>query len=154
VAAHEPGEEKLEVEPSTVTAGESVILAGSGLDANSDRVLLLAGEDLIVEFDAVTTDAEGMFSKEITIPSHLPPGTYEFRAIGDETLTVVLGILEPGGVATPPADATAIDLTKTVVPRERTPPEMALIAVVVLSAAAFGGLLVVRAERLGGSPRS
>ena len=47
----------------------------------------------IVEFGTVTTDAEGSFHKELVIPSHLPPGTYEFRAIGDETLTVALGIL-------------------------------------------------------------
>jgi len=176
-AAHEPGEEKLEVEPSSVTAGESVIVAGSGLEADSDRVLLLAGENLIVEFGTVTTDAEGMFNKEVTIPSHLPPGTYEFRAIGDETLTVPLGILEPAAMASPqtggatpapssmpassagsgtespvPAPTAApIDPTKTVVLRERTPLDMALIGVFVLFAAAIGGLLVVRAERLGGS---
>ena len=152
-AAHDPGEEKLEVEPSTVTAGESVVVAGSGLEAGSDRVLLLAGENLIVEFGTVTTDAEGMFNKEVTIPSHLPPGTYEFRAIGDETLTVPLGIVEPAEMASPPAGATRVDLTKTVIPRERTPIDVALIGAFVVLAAALGGLLVMRAERFGDPSR-
>src|SRR6266496_2999440 len=74
------GEAKIEVEPSSVTAGETVVLAGSGLEPDSDRVLVLAGENLTVEFGTVKTDAEGMFSKELTIPNHLPSGTYELRA--------------------------------------------------------------------------
>ena len=89
--AHEgTGEAKIEAEPSSLTAGDTVVLAGSGLEPNNDRVLVLAGEGLTVEFGTVTTDAEGMFSKELTIPSHLPSGNYELRAIGDETLTTTL----------------------------------------------------------------
>jgi hypothetical protein len=172
VAAHE-GEAELAVEPSTVTAGETVILAGGGLEPNSDRVLVLAGEDLIVEFGTVRTDAEGTFQKELTIPGHLPAGTYEFRAIGDETLTVPLGVLEavpvvtspatnvtPAPGTTPAAHATPVpaatvepvDPTKTVVPRERSPLDLALLLGFVALAVALGGLLVWRAERFRRAP--
>ncbi len=166
------GEAKIEVEPSNVTAGESVILVGSGLEADSDRILLLAGENLIVEFDTVKTDAEGRFQTELTIPGHVPAGTYELRAIGDETLTVALGVLTaegaaspaptatpalgataaPGGAVGPRASAAPVDSTTSVVPRERTPLDLALIAGFVALAGVLGGLLVWRAERFGGVP--
>lgn len=162
VAAHEGGAAKIEVEPPAVTAGASVIITGSGLEEDSERVLVLSGADLIVQFGTVTTDADGTFQKELTIPSHLPPGTYEFQAIGDETLTVPFGILEagpagatpmpmpsmgPGGMST--AGPGPVDPTNTVIARERGVLEMGLIGLIVLLAAAAGAFLVVRAEKLG-----
>ena len=142
--AHEgDGEEALAVEPSNVTAGDSVVLAGSGLEPDNDRVLLLAGGDLIVEFGTVRTDAEGMFQKELTIPDHLPSGTYELRAVGDETLTAPLGITAAAGSAAEPTRA-----AEAIVPRERTALELGLILVLVAGSAAVGGMLVWRAERL------
>ena len=150
VLAHEgeAGKETLAVEPSSVTAGDTVVLAGSGLEPDSDRVLVLAGGDLVVEFGTVKTDAEGMFQQELTIPSHLPSGAYELRAIGDETLTVPLTVtaLAGGAGASPAAD----DASETVMPRERTPFELALILVFVALAGIVGGLLVWRAERFRG----
>ena len=122
--AHEgTGEAKIEVEPSSLTAGDTVVLAGSGLEPDSDRVLVLAGEGLTVEFGTVKTDAEGMFSKELTIPSHLPSGNYELRAIGDETLTTPLAVTAAAGEAqaSPAANAAG----ETVVARERSSVELA-----------------------------
>jgi hypothetical protein len=147
--AHEgSGEEEIVVEPASVTAGDIVVLAGSGLEPENDRVLVLAGEDLIVEFGTVRTDAEGMFSKELTIPNHLPSGNYELRAIGDETVSTPLAVAAAaGGAAPPPGDA-----QETIVPRERTPIELALILALVAIAGLLGGLLVWRAERFRGAP--
>jgi len=147
VMAHEgSGEEEVVVEPASVTAGDSVVLAGSGLEPNNERVLVMAGQDLIVEFGSVTTDAEGMFQTELTIPSHLPSGTYELRAIGDETVTAPLAVT--GGAEASPAPN---DLNQTVVPRERTPIEVGVILALVALATAAGGLLVWRAERVRGA---
>ena len=149
VVAHEgTGEPKVEAEPSSVTAGDTVVLAGSGLEADSDRVLVLAGEGLTVEFGTVKTDADGMFSKELTIPSHLPSGNYELRAIGDETLTAPLAVTAAAGGAgsAPPAN----DAKDVVVARDRSPVETGSILAVVAIAALFGGVLVWRAERFRG----
>lgn len=149
VMAHEgEGGEAIAVEPSSVTAGDTVVLAGSGLEPDNERVLVLAGQDLVVEFGTVTTDADGMFQKELTIPDHLPTGAYELRAIGDETLTVPLTVtaLAGGAEASPAAN----DASETVMPRERTPLELALILVFVALAGIVGGLLVWRAERFRG----
>ena len=170
---------KLEVEPSEVPAGASVILVGSGLEPDGERVLVLAGGHLVVEFGTVRTDAEGMFQAELVIPGHIPAGTYELRAIGDETLTVPLGVLQDAVAETSPAPAVVpapaanettapnasaaanasaapaatvapIDPTTTVIPRERTPLDLALILGLVALAAAVGGWLIWRAERFRG----
>ena len=148
VMAHEgTGEAKIEAEPSSLTAGDTLVLAGSGLEPDNDRILVLAGEGLTVEFGTVRTDAEGMFSKELTIPSHLPSGNYELRAIGDETLTTPLAVTATAGAAAPPA---ANDET-TVVARERSSIELASILVFVALAAVLGCLLIWRAERFRGA---
>ena len=182
VLAHagEAGKEALVVEPSDVTAGQTVVLVGSGLEPDNDRVLVLAGQDLVVEFGTVRTNAEGMFQKELPIPSHLPSGIYELRAIGDETLTVPLTVtaIAGGPEASPAAEDTAggpeaspaaedtaggpeaspaadaatetVDATKTVIPRERTPIELGVILAFVALATILGALLVRRAERFRG----
>ena len=150
VMAHEgTGEAKIEAEPSSLTAGGSVVLAGSGLEPDSDRVLVLAGEGLTVEFGTVKTDAEGMFSKELMIPGHLPSGNYELRAIGDETLTTPLAVTAAagGGEASPAENAAG----ESVVARQRSSVELGAILVVVVLAAGLGGILVWRAERFGGA---
>lgn len=148
----EAGKESLAVEPSSVTAGDTVVFAGSGLEPDSERVLVLAGLDLVVEFGTVTTDAEGMFQKELTIPSHLPSGAYELRAIGDETLVVQLTVTAiAGGAGASPA---ANDASETVLPRERTSFEFGAILAFVALTGIMGGLLVWRAERFRGPARA
>jgi len=150
VAAHQGnGEAKIEAEPSSLTAGGTVVLAGSGLEPDSDRILVLAGEGLTVEFGTIRTDAQGMFSKELTIPGHLPSGNYELRAIGDETLTAPLAVTAAAGngEASPAANAA----NETVVSRQRSPADLSAILVLVGLAAVLGGLMVWRAERFRGA---
>jgi hypothetical protein len=143
------GEAGIQVEPANVTAGATVVLAGTGLEPNGDRVLTLVGTDFVVQFGSVTTTAEGMFSKELTIPAHLPSGTYTFQAIGDETLTVPLAVTAAaGGAAESPA---ANEANSIVIPRQRSPIELGALLVLVALAVAVGGLLVMRAERFRGA---
>ena len=150
VLAHEgDGEEKILVEPSSLTAGSTIILAGSGLEPDNERVLLLAGQDLVVEFGTVRTDAQGMFQQELLIPGHLPSGTYEVRAIGDETLAVPLAVTAAAGADAPPA--TAED--QMVAVRARSPIELGILLAFVALTALAGVLLVWRAERFRGMAR-
>jgi hypothetical protein len=149
VTAHSGGGGvQLAVEPNSIAAGGVVVLAGQGLEPNSDRVLVLVGPHDTVHLDTVTTDAQGMFSKQLTIPSHLPAGSYELQAIGDETLSVPLSITAAEGA---PAALTATGgAADAVVTRSRAPVDMALLIGFVAFAAVVGGLLAWRAERLGG----
>ncbi len=150
VVAHEgEGEAKIEVEPSSLTAGGTIVLAGSGLEPDNERVLVLAGQDLVVEFGTVRTDAQGMFQQELRIPGHLPSGTYEVRAIGDETLTAALGVTAAaGGQASP-----ATESDQTVTGRARSPVALGLLLAFAVLTALAGVLLVWRAERFRGVAR-
>lgn len=146
--AHSGGdEESVQAEPSAVDAGQVVTFAGSGLEPDSDRVLVLAGNDLVIEFGTVRTDGEGMFAKELDIPSHVPTGSYELRAIGDETLTATLTVT---GVAQTTAGANGGTAgAEMIVPRDRPTAEIgAMIAIAVLIVLA-GILVAWRAERIG-----
>lgn len=146
VLAHGSGA-GIEVLPDTITAGGTVTLVGENLEPNDERVLLLIGADVRLELGTVTTDAEGMFSLEVTIPAHLPGGVYEFQAIGDETLTVQLNVVGAAGTSTGGQPG-----LPDPAPRERSPLELALWLAVAVASLALGVLLVVRAERFGAHP--
>ena len=136
----------ISIEPTQVTAGGTVVLAGNGLEPNSDRQINLVGPDTIVPFPKATTDADGMFNVTLTIPAHLPGGTYTFQAIGDETLTVEVQVLAAAGqAATEPTNEAAA----AVVPRNRSGVEFGVIALLLVVAVGGGLLLVIRAERFG-----
>ena len=144
--AHEgTGEEAIEVEPSAIAAGDSVVLAGSGLEPNDERVIVLVGEHDTLHLTEVDTDDEGMFSLDVAIPGHLPAGTYELQAIGDETLTVPLAVTARAGAEDAPDAANPPG--ETVVPRERSGLELGVILTLVAVSAAVGGWLIRRAER-------
>ncbi len=136
----------ISVEPSTVSAGGTVVLAGKGLEPNSDRQITLVGPDVVVPFRKATTDADGMFNATLTIPAHLPAGTYTFQAIADETLTTDLTVTAAAGLAAgePKNEAAAM-----VAPRNRSAAELGIIAVLLVLAVGGGLLLITRAERVG-----
>ncbi len=152
VFAHSGGEASgISVEPAQVTAGGTVVLAGNGLEPDSDRQINLVGPDVVVPFPKVTTDADGMFDVTLTIPAHLPAGTYTFQAIADETLTTPLAITAAAGVAAaqPTSEAAAV-----VAPRPRSGLELAIIALLVVIVVGGGLLLITRAERFGAASRA
>jgi hypothetical protein len=145
--AHSGGEASgISVEPAQITAGETVVLAGNGLEPNSDRQINLVGPDVVIPFPAVTTDADGMFAVTLTIPDHLPSGTYTFQAIGDETLTTNCTITAAAGMtAVVPKGETAALVTS----RTRSSLELEIVGVLVGVAIVLGLLLLARAERVG-----
>ena len=137
----------ISVEPAQVTAGGTVVLAGNGLEPNSDRQINLVGPDVVVPFPKVTTDADGMFNVTLTVPAHLPAGTYTFQAIGDETLATTCAVTAAAGVANaePQSEAAA-----TVTPRTRSGSELGIIGLLLAIAVGLGLVLVARAERFRG----
>ena len=145
VFADDPGA-GITVEPAEVTAGQTVLLAGNSLEPDEERVIVLQGETITVNLGTAPTDADGMLSQEIQIPGHLPSGSYQLQAIGDETLQVELKVTaaEGGAANESTPDEAAIGI------RERTGIELGLIVVAALILGAIGALLVVRAERFRG----
>ncbi len=143
VSAHGTGA-SLEVAPDTITAGGTVTVVGENLEPNDTRILVLTGADVTLDFGEVTTDAEGMFRMEITIPAHLPGAVYQVQAIGDEVMSVSLNVEAAAGMASS-APAAATDPA----PRQRGGFELAIHLAMAALAAGLGVLLVVGAERLG-----
>lgn len=152
VLAHSGGKASgISVEPTQVTAGGTVVLAGNGLEPNSERQINLVGPDDIVPFPVAMTDADGMFAVTLTIPVHLPAGTYTFQAIGDETLTTDLTVTAaPGQAASEPKSEAAATVTS----RSRSSLEVGAIGVLLVLLIGLGVLLVVRSERLGNATRA
>jgi hypothetical protein len=142
--AHEAGEGSgVSIEPSQLEAGGTVVLAGSGLEPDSDRVLQLVGHDLIIQFGTVTTDADGAFATELAIPGYLPAGTYEVQAIGDETLSTPIAVTAAAGTTA----ASTTDPGETVVARSRSALELAVLGLVIAGALGVGVVLVRAADR-------
>lgn len=133
------------VNPSTVTAGQTVTLTVTAVEPNQDRVIILIGQGIVVPFPTVKTDASGDFSTVVTIPSRLPGGTYRFEAIGDETLTGELDVIAAaGGIAAQAA-------VEPTVPESRSRSGVVLAAIVAfaLLAGLLGLLLIVWGDRFG-----
>jgi len=132
-------EASVSVEPSTIAAGDLVVVAGNGLASESDRAIVLAGEGVTVELGSVKTDERGAFRAEFAVPSHVPPGTYELRALGDRAiaaqLTVTADAVSAGGVG-----------------RDGGAPSMALTNLILLGTAGIilvaTGVFAWRAERV------
>jgi hypothetical protein len=149
VLAHE-GEEGsgIAVEPQQVTAGGTVVLSGTGLEADDERTLQLVGGDLTVQLGTVTTDADGMFAIELQIPGYLPGGTYQLDAIGDETLMADLVVTAAGaGAVVDPAATDAV-----VVPRAWTPVGAIVAIIAIALILLLGVALVRRSDRLARPP--
>jgi len=65
---------------SQVAAGESVTAAGDGFTPRSSVRLALGGRDL----RSTTTDSNGSFVQDVTVPASTAPNTYQATATGPE----------------------------------------------------------------------
>ena len=137
-------EASVSVEPSTIAAGGLVVVAGNGLASESDRAIVLVGEGVTVELGSVKTDERGAFEVEFAVPSHVPPGTYALRTLGDRAaaqLTVTAGAVSAGSVG-----------------RDVGVPSMALTNLILLATAGIilvaTGVFAWRAERIDRQPRA
>ena len=133
------------LEPTQVTAGGTVTIVGKNMEPTSDRGILLVGQKLIVQFGTVKTDADGMFTLQVTVPSHLPGGIYQVQAIGDETISANLEVIAAAGMpSVAPAGAEQVHS------RPVQGIGLILLIVVVAMLVLVGGSLVMFGERLAG----
>jgi hypothetical protein len=145
VHAHE-GDAGITLDPDQVTAGGTVLLAGAGLEPDDSRVLVLRGEDIVVSLGSATTDADGMLAQEVTIPGHLPTGSYQLQAIGDETLQTELKVQAAAGT---PESVTVVSDPVITAPSTS---ERLVVIVGAFILAVLGLVLIRRAERFGRLP--
>ena len=82
---------------SSVAAGGTVTFSGSGFEPGVSINIYL-DDELI---DTTTADANGNFSKEVTIPSGTSAGSHTLKAVGgDRTVTSTITVTEGGLAAT------------------------------------------------------
>lgn len=139
------GEPSVQIEPQQVTAGGTVVIVGEGMEPDNERAVVLAGQQLVVEFGTVKTDADGGFTLKVTVPSHLPSGVYQVQAIGDETVSADLQVTAAVG-----ASSTAPAPQQNVQPRHVEGLGLVVLVAAVGLFILAGGWLVVFAERLAG----
>ena len=75
-----PGQCQMRLSRSQVAAGESVTAAGDGFTPRSSVRLALSGQDL----QSATTDSNGSFVQDVTVPASTAPSTYQVTAAGSE----------------------------------------------------------------------
>ncbi len=138
------GNPEISVTPSPAVAGGKITIDGKEFEENEDVSLVLEGVSGDIALGIVTTDAEGMFHVEATLPDSAGAGSYRVRADSSDA-TAIADIEISAGAAAPsarPAHETSIGFHKG-------GPAGEVIAVsVVLAVLAIAGLaLVVWRER-------
>ncbi len=85
----------------TPTPGQTITVSGSGFSANEGVTIILNPGGIVL--GTATTDANGNFSVQVTIPSNLAPGTYsiglEGNPIGDVSCASFTIVGGGGGVS-------------------------------------------------------
>ncbi|HVC34442.1 MAG TPA: hypothetical protein VNL16_13105 [Chloroflexota bacterium] len=98
------------VEPSSVVAGQTVTVSGSGWAPN-DQILVSFTDPSgnILPLGIILADARGSFQKTITVPPTVPPGTYAIDGNGrGGSVTVKITIRAPTPTPAPPTPTLAL----------------------------------------------
>lgn len=102
-AAH--GNPEVKIEPNPATFGGEVMIEGEGFEEDAEISLVLEGVLGEVSLGSVTTDAEGLFSLTVELPSSAAPGSYRVRAAGADDVAIAdVRILEAEGGTAPAAE--------------------------------------------------
>lgn len=108
VPAFADGGKKVAVKPLAPRAGDTVTVVGGGLGASRDIEIRLLAPGLGVDVDLgeLRSEDDGDFQGQLTLPAELRPGTYQLKAIGNETEATQVTLLAAAGAATPAGSAT------------------------------------------------
>jgi hypothetical protein len=80
------GDKQVTVTPLSPRAGETVTVNGGGLGDSREVDIRVVGLAVDVDLGQLTAADDGDFSGPLQLPVTIKPGTYQIRAIGDETL--------------------------------------------------------------------
>jgi hypothetical protein len=101
---------RIALSTSSVPQGGSLTVTGENFTPNSDAVLSLHSTP--VGLGTVSTDANGQFSAEITVPSDTTPGAHTVQALDTPTGDIAAAALEVtaggGGTSPPPIAGTGV----------------------------------------------
>lgn len=135
---HEGGIE-LTVSQGNLAAGKQVTVSGEGFSPNASIALRLTGAGGDAELGTASTDAEGDFSQQVTIPGDMVPGIYLIRTEGDEEASAELTVGAMPGMA--------VDTTAPAAERDRSAAAKAALVAAMVAVAALGAWLVAPRRR-------
>ncbi len=99
------GNPTVRVEPNPAVFGGEVTIEGEDFEEDAEISLVLEGVLGEVSLGSVTTDAEGLFSLTVELPSSAAPGSHRVRAAGADDVAVAdMRIQEGAGGAAPAAE--------------------------------------------------
>ena len=104
--AHEKG--ILKPATRTLTAGDTLAVAGEKLPKRERITLRLVGVGGRIALDTVQADSAGAFAARVLVPASVPPGAYRLVAVaddGDEVATLDVTVV----AAAPATDHAAMD---------------------------------------------
>lgn len=94
------GDTSVAVQPLTPRPDQVITVKGEALGPKSEVEVRIVGNGADVDLGEVKADEEGDFSKEFRLPADLKPGTYQVKAIGEESATTQITVQEgPAGSA-------------------------------------------------------
>ncbi len=139
-AAH--GNPAITIAPNPAPAGSTVTIGGKEFEEKEEISLVLEGVSGEVALGMATTDAEGSFHTEVTLPDSAGPGSYRIRAESSDATAIADFRIIPGagGPQTNLEHETSIGFH-----REGPAGEVIALSIVLAVFAAVGaGLLLLR----------
>jgi hypothetical protein len=91
------GEPRLEISADRMNPGGVVDVRGVGFDYEEFVTLYLERPGIVIQLDEIVTDLEGVFLHIVVLPTDLPEGIYNVRAVTDhhEALSPALTVQGP-----------------------------------------------------------
>jgi hypothetical protein len=78
------GNPEIIITPNPATAGATIEIEGEGFEEDGEVSLVLEGVSGDIALGTATTDAEGSFQLDVTLPDAATPGSYRIRAQGSD----------------------------------------------------------------------
>ena len=135
------------VTPSPATPGGTITVTGScSPDATAEVRLTQVSTGTVIMTRPATTDADGNFSLDITLPSNLEPGTYRADVLCDGTV-VDSATFEIVADNVAPTTTAATQQPPTEEPIVRTGSDVGPLSLGGVALLTVGGILVVASRR-------
>ena len=83
------GNPEIVITPNPAPAGATIEIEGEGFEEDEEVLLTLEGISGDIALGTATTDAEGGFHVEVTLPDAAAPGSYRIRAQGSDASALV-----------------------------------------------------------------
>ena len=90
--------ESVTVQPDQAKTGDTITVKGNGFGSNRIVEIRLVSMAVDILLGSAKTDTEGNFTAQFSLQRDLKPGSYQIRAVGEETATTEIRVLAAEGM--------------------------------------------------------